>query len=121
ETDQQTLDLYTSVAPLCFGDLNRILVEHLILQFSKITDPARTGKKFNLTTNYVVEELPWPDDVRQRLSAANDRLMAFRKYIEPARSRRIAHVDLPSQVELRGNLGEFPKGAEKEFLIELQT
>src|SRR5579872_2010995 len=120
EADEYQLDLFTSVAPLCFGDLSRILVEHLLLQFSKITDPARTGRKYNLTTNYILEELPWPDEVRTRLSEVNERLRAFRDYIESARSKRIAHLDLPAQIERHENLGRFPKGADIKFLQDLQ-
>jgi hypothetical protein len=46
--------------------------------------------------------------------------MAFRQLIEPARSKRIAHVDLPAQIEQSGNLGAFPEGAEIQFLQDLQ-
>lgn len=112
ETDQRILDLFSSVAPLCFGDICRILQENLHIQFCKITDPARTGKKANLTTNCIVEEIPWPDTVGQRLREVNVRLMSFRRLIEPARSKRIAHLDLPAQVEQWANLGSFPAGAE---------
>jgi hypothetical protein len=47
-------------------------------------------------------------------------MQAFRKRIEPARSKRIAHVDLPAQLERWDNLGAFPEGAEKQFLQDLQ-
>ncbi len=121
ETDRRALDLFSSVAPLCFGDICRILQENLYIQFCKITDPAKTGKKANLTTNYIVEEIPWPDAVGQRLREVNDRLMMFRRLIEPARSKRIAHMDLPAQLEQWDNLGAFPRGAEIEFLRNLQA
>jgi hypothetical protein len=121
ETDQQTASLYDSVAPLCFHDLNEILIDYLILQFSKITDPANTGKKSNLTTNYILEKLVWPDDIRQKLCEVNQCLRAFRQGIEPARSRRVVHIDLPAQIEQLENLGEFPKDADKQFLQDLQT
>jgi hypothetical protein len=120
ETDQRMLDLFSSVAPLCFGDLCRILQENLHIQFCKITDPARSGKKANLTTNYIAEEILWPDTVAQRLREVNARLMSFRQLIEPARSKRIAHMDLSAQVERRPNLGSFPPGAEIQFLQDLQ-
>jgi DNA-binding transcriptional regulator YiaG len=121
ETDRRSLNLYTAIAPLCFGDLSRVLSEHLFLQFSKITDPAKMGNKFNLTTNYIVEEILWPDEVGRKLREVNERLKSFRQYIEPARSKRIAHVDLSAQVERWGNLGAFPKGADTEFLLDLQS
>ena len=88
------------------------LQENLHIQFCKITDPARTRRNANLTTNYIVEELPWPDTVGQRLREVNGRTMSFRQLIEPARSKRIAHIDLPAQLERWGNLGRFPPGAE---------
>jgi hypothetical protein len=44
EADQDTMDLCNSIAPMFFADLTRILIEHQFLQFSKVTDPARTGK-----------------------------------------------------------------------------
>jgi len=121
EIDRRNLGLYTSIAPMCFGDIGRILHENLYIQFSKITDPAKTGKKLNLTTNYLVEEIPWPNALRQKLREVNDRLMAFRQLIEPARSKRIAHIDFLAQVERWDNLGAFQEGAEVQFLQDLQT
>jgi hypothetical protein len=120
ETDQRTLDLLRSVAPLYFNDINRILIEHQLLQFSKITDPAKTRDDANLTTNYILEEFDWPTEVREKLRAVNERLMAFRKYIDRARSKRVAHVDLTAQVERPEILGGFPEGADKQFLQDLQ-
>jgi transcriptional regulator with XRE-family HTH domain len=121
ESDPHNHGLFTSIAPLCFGDMRRIMVENLFLQFSKITDPAATGKKTNLTANYILEKINWPDSVAKKLREVNDRLNVFRQYIEPARSRRIAHVDLSAQVEQSENLGSFPKGADAQFLQDLQT
>ena len=121
ETDHRILNLFSAVAPLCFADICRILKENLYIQFCKITDPAKTGKKANLTTNFIVEEIPWPDTIARRLRDVNERLISFRQLIEPARSKRIAHVDLPAQVDQWDNLGSFPRGAEIQFLQDLQT
>lgn len=95
--------------------------ENLYIQFCKITDPAKSGKKANLTTNYIVEEIPWPDAVRRQLRDVHARLTSFRALIEPARSKRVAHMDLPAQIEQWDNLGRFPRGAEVKFLQDLQT
>ncbi len=120
EAESRTLQLYSSVAPHCFGDLNGILVEHVLIQFCKVTDPAKTGKHFNLTTNYILNEIPWPREVAEKLAAINDRLLTFRQKIEPARSKRIAHVDFTAQIERWPNLGKFPKGEDCAFLRDLQ-
>lgn len=121
ETDRCIFKLCSSIAPKFFDDLNRILIEYLFLQFSKITDPANPGKNSNLTTNFVVEKIDWPDYVRQKLQDVNARLMAFRRYIEPARSKRVAHVDLSARFKRLEDLGNFPKGADRQFLQDLQT
>jgi transcriptional regulator with XRE-family HTH domain len=121
ESDPRNQVLFTSIAPLCFGDMRRIMAENLFLQFSKITDPAVTRKNTNLTTNYILEKISWPASVAKKLREVNDRLIVFRQYIEPARSKRIAHVDMAAQVERLENLGSFPKGADVQFLQDLQT
>jgi hypothetical protein len=121
ETDTATLDLFSTIAPLCFGDLCRVLKENLYIQFCKITDPPRSGKHANLTTNYIVEEISWPDVIARQLREINARLMSFRALIEPARSKRIDHMDLPAQVERWDNLGAFPRGSEIKFFQDLQT
>jgi hypothetical protein len=94
---------------------------NLYIQFCKITDPPRSGKRANLTTNYIVEEITWPDAIERQLREINARLMSFRALIEPARSKRIAHMDLPAQIERWDNLGAFPRGSEVQFLQDLQT
>ncbi len=121
ETDQRTMDMCNSIAPRFFEDIARILIEHQIQQFCKITDPAKSGGKPNLTTNYVLQELAWPDGVRLKLAEVNQRLDKFRQCIVPARNKRTAHVDLVAQIHQVEDLGSFPQGAEKEFLRDLQT
>jgi hypothetical protein len=119
-SDGRDLVLYAQTAPMCFLDLNGILIEHLVIQFCKLTDPGQTGKYPNLTTNFILNELPWPADVQKALHEINERLMAFRKYIEPARNKRAAHTDLAAQITPLGDLGAFPKGDDAKFLADLQ-
>lgn len=120
EVERSQLDLYSSIAPHCFGDLCNILHQHVILQFAKLTDPAKTGRHSNLTSNYVLEAIAWPDAIRRQLADVNSRLMDFRRHIEAARSKRIAHTDLDAQLVTRESLGAFPKNAERQFLRDLQ-
>ena len=65
-----------------------------------------------------MEQLPWSPEVRAKLAEVNGRLMRFRKFVEPARSRRIAHMDLRAQME-KETLGAFPAGADEEFFTDL--
>lgn len=118
-SDASRLELYKAIAPFCFGAINDFMVEYVRLQFSKITDPVNTGKHFNLTTNYILQKLDWPEEIRQKLEQINARLMSFREYIEPERSKRIAHIDRDAQL-IRQSLGGFPEGADQQFLEDLQ-
>ncbi|MGB6177164.1 MAG: hypothetical protein WBF43_12705 [Methylocella sp.] len=118
-SDASRLELYKAIAPFCFGAINDFLVEYVLLQFSKITDPVNTGKHFNLTTNYILQKLDWPEEIRQKLEQINARLISFRKYIEPERSKRIAHIDRDAQLKGQ-SLGGFPEGTDLQFLEDLQ-
>jgi len=111
-------DLLQRTAPFLFGDVYAIMRNQLFLGFCRITDPAGSGKRTNLTTNFLVEQLPWTPELRTKLAEVNGRLMKFRKFVEPARSRRIAHMDLRAQME-KETLGAFPAGADEEFLTDL--
>lgn len=119
EVDPKLFELYKNIAPLCFGDLRGIFVEHLFLAFCKVTDPAGTGSRTNLTTDYILREIDWPADIRRQLNTLNDELMVFRKLVEPARSKRIAHADLSAQMQL-ASLGQFPAGADWKFVKDLE-
>jgi hypothetical protein len=121
ENGDKQLEMFHSVAQFFFHDVYIVLIQHLYLQFSKLTDPAKTGKKSNLTTNFILEEFAWPSAIRQQLSEINDRMMVFRRIIEVARSKRIAHIDLDVQIAQTENLGAFPKGADWQFLKDLQA
>lgn len=120
ETTARDLHLYDRIAPFFFRDVNDILIDHLFIGFAKITDPAYTGKHANLTSNFIVQELGWPDDVRAKLEHANLKLMAFRASVEGARNKRLAHVDLEAQLNQLAALGGFAVGSDRQFLEDLQ-
>jgi hypothetical protein len=111
--------LLEEVAPDFFRGALRMMRDSLLLQFCRITDPAGSGKRRNLTSNTLLEVIPWPPDVRTRLKEINNRMMQFRKYNEPAISKRGAHIDLKSEIE-QLTLGGFPEGADKQFLMDLE-
>jgi hypothetical protein len=115
----QQQDLLRRTAPFLFGEVSAALHHQVYLGFCRITDPARSGKYANLTTNYIVNELRWPEEVRANLAEVNERLMAFRKFVEPARSKRIAHTDFTAHIE-RQSLGGYPPGADNKFFKDLE-
>jgi hypothetical protein len=116
--ERQT-ELLQTTAPYFFGDLFGIMRNNLFVGFCRITDEAGSGQRVNLTSNYIVS-LEWPQETGANLEEVNTRLMSFRKYVEPARSKRIAHIDLRAQMEQRDPLGAFPPGADELFFKDLE-
>jgi len=102
-----------------FQDLHRLLRDSLVIQFCRITDPAGSGSRTNLTTNCLLQVISWPPGIKKKLEAVNVRLMQFRPYLEPARSKRLAHTDVRAELD-QITLGKFPSGADQQFLKDLE-
>ena len=102
-----------------FSDLNTILQHYILLEFAKITDPAKTGRHENFTIDNLIESIDWPEDVRNTLISLNDKTKKFRDYILEARHKLLAHMD--KEVYLTDKvLGGFPEGEEESFLQTLK-
>jgi hypothetical protein len=111
--------LMAEIAKTFFQDLNIVLLEYVLLQQCKLTDPASSGAaKDNLTTNYILS-LNWSGETKEVLVAANRELLEFRKKIIDARRKLVAHADLRSRLQ-HIDLGQFTKAAEQSFWSALQ-
>ena len=85
------------VAPIFFGDLNLLLIEHLVLQICKLTDPKTTMGRENLTLDYLVANADFAAPAEQAIAITlRDRINAFRTTIVPARNKLISHLDRES-------------------------
>jgi len=112
--------LLAEVAGTFFHDLNLVLIDYLLLQQCKLTDPASSGKnKDNLTTNYIVA-LDWTPTTAQVLASANADIMSFRAKIDDARRKLVAHLDLRARLQTL-DLGSFSPDDETKFWAALQT
>ena len=119
ESGEQRHRLMAEVANTFFHDLYLVLLEYVLLQQCKLTDPASSGTdKDNLTTNYILD-LSWSDETKELLTSANHELLEFREKINDARRKLIAHSDLRSRRQL-ANLGEFSETDEHGFWNALQ-
>ena len=114
-------ELLQSIAHTFFGDLNQLLIEHLILQICKITDPEESMGRKNLTVRFLLNNSDFsaaPDDL-DKLIRLSDRMHNFRAKIAPARNRLIGHLDRESVL-----LGEPLGGADtsdwNQFWLDLQ-
>ncbi len=87
--------LLHQIAPIFFGDLNQILIEQLVLQICRLTDPVTTMGRTNLTLDYILQEADFsgfPADLA-RATALRASIIQFRSKIVPARNRLIGHLD----------------------------
>jgi hypothetical protein len=119
DSGREQRELLQRTAPYLFGEVWAALLHQLYLGFCRITDRAGSGTRVNLTTNFIVERLCWPEEVQAKLAEVNERLMTFRKLVEPARSKRIAHTDFSAHIE-RQSLGGYPEGADEDFFKNLE-
>ncbi|WP_285425263.1 hypothetical protein [Pseudomonas sp. efr-133-TYG-103a] len=87
------------VASAFFHDLNRIMVEHILLQICKITDPASSGHRQNLTVESLNNDLDTLGLISQDIIDRGEELKDYRDLIVRARNRLISHLDWQSVKE----------------------
>jgi hypothetical protein len=114
-------ELLQNTAHKFFHDLNHMLIEHLILQICKLTDPELTMGKRNLTIPFLVNNAEFPATPRDmtKLKTIAARIDKFRKRIVPARNKLISHLDLDVALG-RKSLGGASVAAWRRFWLDLQ-
>ena len=117
--DNGSEHLIEKTAPGFFGDINIILINYYLLEVAKLTDPARSGKRENLTTANLIESIEWPPHCLKKIKRLNMTVQAFRDYIKPARDRLLAHRDKETVLSDK-TLGAFPEGEDKKALDALE-
>jgi AbiU2 len=111
--------LMEKTAPSFFADLNTILLNYLLLEFVKVTDPPKSGKKENFTVDNLFMSIDWPPGVRERLKLLSKETNAFRSYVLEARNKLLAHTDKEAFLAEK-TLGAFPRGEDEAFLKALE-
>src|SRR5262245_21780304 len=76
------VDEILNVAPTYFTDLNAITIEYCLLQVCKLTDPATTGGRTNLTVARMNDLLIQHGLIDQEVRDRSAGLHAYRKLIE---------------------------------------
>ncbi len=90
-----------SVAPVFFGDLNHILIEYVIQQICKITDPEIKVGKQNHTVEFFVNNADFTGEIGTpeapeklaRMEKLKTEMGSFREKLKPARDKLISHLD----------------------------
>ncbi|MFI8559190.1 hypothetical protein [Pseudomonas putida] len=114
EEGEATDVVLVRVAPAFFHDLNRIIVEHILLQICKITDPAGSGRRQNLTVDSLNKDLKALGLLSQDLIDRAAELEGYRALIVLARNRLISHLDWQS-VQEEKPLGAHEAGEVSRF------
>jgi hypothetical protein len=113
--DRQRME---KAAPVFFGDLSRILVEHVVLEVCKMTDPAQDFRKNdNLSVAFLVGHYGLSADARPAALVA--KLHDFRQKVVPARNKIISHADRAA-IHAGVNLGSVPDSEWKQFWLDLR-
>lgn len=105
-------------AGIFFGDLNRVLIEYVILQVCKITDPAQDIRKNdNHTIAFLLDHYGLSGDAK--LAAIAAKLKAFGDKLRPARNKLISHADRAT-ILAQPVLGAATDAEWDEFWLDLQ-
>ncbi len=95
---QQTVGLLNQTAPAFFWMVQTAMLERILLTITKLTDPAETGRKENLSLARLVQTVDANShsQARKELNQAIKFVQDQSSLARDARNRIIAHDDLPT-------------------------
>jgi len=119
ESGDCTKKVLQASAPEFFRDLNDILIEYVLLQICKITDPAESAGRKNLTFEGVNTVLGEDDLMTNEIAEFSCGLSHYRELVKDSRNKLISHLD--RETVLNGlTIGEHPEEEVKAFFECLQ-
>ena len=115
----ETDAILKKVAPAFFKDLNHILIEYWIMVVCRLTDPAKSFGRENLTAANLIESLEGLNLMTEEIQVHADGMHKYRSLLNDARNRAISHADKATflQPEL---LGKHQEHQISDFLENLQ-
>ena len=96
ESGPKTDDLMRRSAAWFFHDFNLIIIDYLILEICKVTDPSVTMKRENLTVENLWKQLHVVGMIKcgeSEIRSAYEEVKKYRDLIKGARNRLVAHFD----------------------------
>ena len=99
DSDPKTERILRESADLFFTDLNTMMQEYAVLLVCRLTGPAESFGRANLSTQRftaLMREKGW---VTPEIEALDASLTAYGELLKPARNKIIAHSDLEVQIE----------------------
>lgn len=105
ESGEDTENLMMATAPHFFHDLNLLLIEYCLLQICRLTDPARSFGRDNLTVHHINEMLENEKMLTDEIAKSSDGIASYRDIIVDSRNKIISHADKSALLN-GGTLGE---------------
>jgi len=118
--DEEKAALLQRTAYAFFMDINTILQEYFFLQVRRITDPARTRGRSNLTISYVNDGLAELGILTAEIETLAERLKRYRDITSEIGNRVVAHNDHETAFH-EGLVGEHGQAELDDFLEALQA
>lgn len=117
--NKERLDLLDKTARDFFCNIQSILIDKIFLSICKITDSAGSGKKSNLTVEYILKGVEQGARGELGLDGVSEDIHKFRESIVAARHKIIVHSDVET-INSNETLGAFSKSKIDEFWKNLQ-
>ena len=93
ESGNETLTVLEQAAPAFFRDINLILLEHFTLQVCRITDPASSSGRENLTVKNLNLALEKEGLLSPEIDETSERIHKYRSLVVDARNKIVSHAD----------------------------
>lgn len=106
-------------ARLFFAELNIVLVEYWVLLVCRLTDPAVTAGRENLTVLNLLGVLRSHGLLTAEIEATAIRIQSYRDLVNDARNRAVSHADKVAYLQ-RTVLGQHAAEHVNEFVRDLQ-
>ena len=99
DSGPETERLLRESADLFFGDLNTMMQEYAILLVCRLTGPAQSFGKANLSTQRFTALMRQRGCLTSEIERLDASLTAYGELLKPARNKIIAHSDLEVHVD----------------------
>ena len=120
DSGPETERLLQESAGLFFGDLNTMMQEYAILVVCRLTGPAESFGKANLSTQRFTALMRQRGCLTPEIERLDARLTAYGELLKPARDKIIAHSDLEVHIDDVA-LGAHSEEVMVEFFENLQA
>ncbi len=118
-TEESQKESYADIAPTFFADLNLWLINLYYLGAFRLLDKDKTIGRSNLTANYFVDRLRTIRNSTEEIETLLARLNCYKKSIQLARHRVVAHADLEA-ITREQELGAHDQSCALLFRRDLQ-